>query len=210
MSDTIRLMTRNATAALPAGAAFCDLCHGLQKDARHLLWRNGKRVCPECSDVVPTTRGWLLNLLSRGPVRSTDLWRAAKRDGYSEQAVRRARSKLGARVLVTEDAGGWVWSLADTLPPDLQPSLPLFPCVDWLLARLSAGTVLATAVVQDACAAGFTIDDLAKARIALGITPAHDRGDWYWALPGTPDPADEPRRFPAPMATTVRALSWSA
>lgn len=57
--------------------------------------------------------GWLLTRLSGGPVPSMQVFADAKRAGFSERAVKRAKAKLAVKAEKSGfgDEGKWVWKL---------------------------------------------------------------------------------------------------
>jgi hypothetical protein len=54
---------------------------------------------------------WLRHLLEKGPVTAQQCWKDARKQGYGERAIRRAKKRL--RVIARPDnfGGDWTWSL---------------------------------------------------------------------------------------------------
>lgn len=61
-------------------------------------------------------RDWLADLLSKGPMRASDVQREAKQAGISYKALRRAKDKLGVVTQKQAFSGGWEWCLPQDAP----------------------------------------------------------------------------------------------
>lgn len=54
---------------------------------------------------------WLQMRLNAGPVRSAELYEDAKRAGFAQRTLERAREAVGARAVQKRGTSGWVWEL---------------------------------------------------------------------------------------------------
>jgi hypothetical protein len=58
---------------------------------------------------------WLKEILANGPLPWAELFKRARRAGYSRELIKRARGKAGARVTKKGKDEGWVWELKVSL-----------------------------------------------------------------------------------------------
>jgi hypothetical protein len=56
---------------------------------------------------------FLRELLAQGPQAAKDIYRDAEAAGYSRDAMKRAKARIGAEAVKQSMSGGWVWILPE-------------------------------------------------------------------------------------------------
>ena len=84
---------------------------GSELSADDLVRASNRAGSGRPDDKKQSAIGWLEDLLSDGPVRSTKVLAEAERSEISEKTVRRAKKELGVTVL--RDGSAWYWALKD-------------------------------------------------------------------------------------------------
>ncbi len=94
---------------------------GLDDGGARVVWEGKSTHSAEILLSLPTSneeksareeaKGFLLDLLSGGPVSSNEALAGARQAGLSEATIRRARADLGVKPTKSSFTGSWTWSL---------------------------------------------------------------------------------------------------
>ena len=82
----------------------------IEGSARELLASAEAEESTECS-ATDEAQSWLIELLSAGPMKASEVQKEARQAGIADKPLRTARERLRIKPYRREFSGGWWWTL---------------------------------------------------------------------------------------------------